>query len=156
MTYDDTLPNSSPAPLTTDTAPDLVHANTPLAAQGMAAIAKQFSKELTAVDMLDVLQSSFRNDHEGAGMMFTQSQVLDALFHRLTLKAMSGVDDKGAPISNYVEEEVLDLALKAQKQCRVTVEALHHARTRAAEQEKLQAREKQKNNKRTRNDDYGW
>lgn len=149
MTDNDTPPNSSPAPLTTDTAPDLVHANTPLAAQGMAAIAKQFSKELTAIDMLDVLQSSFRNDHEGAGMMFTQSQVLDALFHRLTLKAMSGVDDKGAPIPNYVEEEVLDLALKAQKQCRVTMEALHHARARQEESDNIAKREKQKNDKRT-------
>lgn len=156
MTYDDTPPNSSPAALNTDAAPDLTHANTPLAAQGMAAIAQQFSKELTATDMLSVLQSSFRNDHEGAGMMFTQSQVLDALFHRLTLKAMSGVDDKGNPIRNYVEERTLELALRTQKQCRTTMEALHHARLRQEESDRLKRREKEKNDERTRNEGYGW
>lgn len=140
-------------PRGTDLTPTLPHNQTPFAADSMAAIAQQFAKELTASDMLDVLQSSLRGDREGAGMMFAQSRVLDMLFHRLTLKAMSGVDDKGDPIKNYVEQETLHLALRAQKQCRTTVEALVMARNR---QDEVDKRAREKNDERTRNGDYGW
>ncbi len=109
-----------------ENAPSLLpHPNTPQAAEGMAAIAQHFARELTATDMLDVLHSAARMDSNGHNMMFTQAQVLDSLFHRLTLKAMSGVDKNGAPIKDYVENISLELALRTQKQCRTTLEALN-------------------------------
>ncbi len=113
----------------------LSHPNTPQAAEGMEAIAKHFSRSLTATDMLDVLQSAMRRDSNGHGMMFTQMQVLDSLFHRLILNSMSGIDEDGEPIKNYVSEMNLNLALRTQKQCRTTLEALNTLK-RAEEQKK--------------------
>ena len=104
--------------------------NTPMAQHSMEAIAKHVSEELTAKDMLDVLQSALRVDPDGVGMMYTQTPILDQLFHRLTINAMSAADKDGNPVKHYVNDKRIDLLLRMQKQCRATVEALNTIRAR--------------------------
>lgn len=101
------------------------HPNAGRAAASLAEICRVYAKELTAADMLDTLRSALKNDSDGQAMLFSQAQVLDTLFHRLTIRAMSGTDGQGEPIHDYVNEETTKLALRAQKLCRTTVESMN-------------------------------
>lgn len=132
---------TNPHENTPTTLPLPAHPNTTHAAHSLQAIGQVISQTLTAGDMLDMLRSALATDKKGTAMLFTQAQVLDALFHRLTMKALSGTDDKGQPLRDYVHEGQIHLALRTQKQCRTTVEAM--AILRAAEAGKLKEEAKQ-------------
>jgi hypothetical protein len=57
-------------------------------------------------------------------MLARQAQVLDILFHRLVVKALTPAYQRGDgdPAANhYVDDARLDLALRAQRQCRNTL-----------------------------------
>jgi hypothetical protein len=133
---------------TTPTHPLPAHPNTRHAAHSLKAIGQVISQNLTANDMLEMLRASLATDASGAAMLFTQAQVLDALFHRLTMKALSGADEAGQPLPDYVHEGQVHLALRTQKQCRSTVEAL--ALLRAAEAGKAKELEKTQDDPRYR------
>jgi hypothetical protein len=112
------------------------HPHTTQAAHGMAAIGQMFARDLTAQDMLDSLRVALSQDGDGEAMLFNQAQVLDTLFHRLTVNALSGVDDDGQPVPDYVDIERVNLLLRAQKQCRTTIEVRNALRRKKAEIQK--------------------
>lgn len=126
---------------------EISHPNISHAAESLRAIGKAFIPELALVDMMDILRRSLVNDRDGLGILFTQAQVLDSLFNRMTIKALSGVDDKGNPARDYVDNARIELALRTQKQCRSTLEMTHVLRDKQERSEKEQKKRGRLNQK---------
>lgn len=61
---------------------------------------------------------------DGQARLMTQAQLLDAVFHRLALDSFSAKTYNGQPIPGYKNLDCLNMALRAQKQCRATIETL--------------------------------
>jgi hypothetical protein len=70
---------------------------------------------LTARNIADVLHRAKHMDGDGESALFYQSQVLDALFHRVSTQALR---------DHYVDKNQFDLALRLQKQCRSAIESM--------------------------------
>ncbi len=123
--------NNQPPPPQNDTdeceTPHL-HPNTPMALYSMEAIGKHVSESLTAKDMVEVLHRAFDQDPEGEAMLLTQAQILDQLFHRLTINAMTAAENDETPVKHYVHDKRVHLLLRLQKQCRATLDSLRQIR----------------------------
>src|SRR5262249_50707114 len=94
------------------------------AAQSLKSIGETMLPELKLVDMIEILRTPTQNDAAGESLMFNQAQVLDSLFHRMTITAMQGHDEQNALVRDYVTNKRLDIVLRAQKQCRSTLQAI--------------------------------
>lgn len=73
------------------------------------------NNNLTAADIAGVLRTARQQDGDGEHVLFYQSQLLDALFHRVSTEAFR---------KNYVDEAQLDLALRFQRQFRSAIESV--------------------------------
>lgn len=96
-----------------------------MASQNLAHCAAPFDESLTPAAMRAALERVLIVDGEGRDTLFMQAQLLDALFYRLTAKALTATDGAGAPVADYVNDARIDLALRAQRQCRTTFDSLH-------------------------------
>ncbi|HEY8963775.1 MAG TPA: hypothetical protein VIN59_04850 [Alphaproteobacteria bacterium] len=131
MTTDDALPASALAPIANQEGCEGPgnSANHPLAqaARSLQEINRPFSLPPENRAQFDALsQDLARTLEDGTDartMLFTQARILDALFKRLAFRDIhspyTGAD--GIP---YLKSHELSLALRSQKQCRTTIEAL--------------------------------
>ena len=81
------------------------------AAHALACVGRYFAPDITAREMADMLTLSIECGDSGAKALHKQAQVLDGLFHRLTVQALDG------PEKNSVHAGMMEFALRAQKQC---------------------------------------
>ena len=85
------------------------------AAHALAKASNHICPRFTAEEMIDVLENAAAREGDGEAMMFYQSQVLDALFHRLAGEASQ---------NGYTHRECVDLALRLQRQCRSNIDSV--------------------------------
>lgn len=104
-----------------DHMPDHMHE---LAAQSLRACFFPFNPDMPLSAVKDALESARDQDKDGQTLLDTQTRVLDSLFHRLITRALNPTRNMDGTPQNYVNGEYMDLALRAQKQCRTTLDAL--------------------------------
>ncbi|MBL4589524.1 MAG: hypothetical protein JKY11_05535 [Alphaproteobacteria bacterium] len=95
-------------------------------------IAKERNQTVTIADMCTMLETALHDDAEGKQLLFDQAQTLNAIFHRLLEKGIGGKSLEGTPMPEYVTDGYILLALKAQRQCAMTIDALSKIKTREA------------------------
>lgn len=109
-----------PPPKNPPTTPDLpvpVH----LSAESLTRCALFTDATITPRTMRQMMESAQADDQFHEETLARQAQVLDALFHRLVVKALTSPYKGRADDPAYVDNDRLDLALRAQRQCRNTV-----------------------------------
>jgi len=96
-------------------------------------IAMRAGKEVTISDMNTMLETALHEDEDGNMLLFEQAQTLNAMFHRLLETSVGGTGcTTGKPLPFHLSEHYLILALKAQKQCALTVDVLSKTKARKA------------------------
>ena len=85
------------------------------AAQSIMECNRPFNADISVDQMLVELHEAFTSDGDCEQLLFMQSRVLDALFARLISRAMTGVDENGDPVIDYIDSQNINLALRAQK-----------------------------------------
>ena len=100
--------------------------NIPAAA--LAKIGEIFARDLTAADMAEALRAALELDADGESLLFTQSQVLDGLFHRLVNQALGSKNFRNEEFPEHLNLDRLALALRTQKQCRAALHTLNTVR----------------------------
>ncbi len=89
------------------------------AARSLAACERPFNENVTADGMLAELEYTFMADGDCETLLFTQTRVLDSMFHRALSKALEG---KGN--ANCLDDDRFKLAMRSQKLSRQAAEAL--------------------------------
>ena len=104
------------------------HPDMDRAAASMQAVSQGFHEDITAHDALEILRTALRTDREGEGVLFTQVQLLDGLFHRVMINALTAIDHEDKAKSDLANDRRLTMALRAQNQCRNTLNAMNTIR----------------------------
>lgn len=95
-------------------------------AESLSNAAAFFDKGFTAAEALHHLRTAFVADGDAQDVLFGHIQVLDCLFHRGAIEAvMVRKDDDRFYPSDILNPDALDLALRLQRQCRQSIQALH-------------------------------
>lgn len=103
------------------------------AARSLQEISRPFTTKTRDPAGIDDLACALRDNlaaqDDSDLMLYTQARILDAMFKRIVLRDMHGPykDEHGIP---FLRPESVNLALRSQKQCRTTLEALEAQRQR--------------------------
>jgi len=95
-----------------------------MAAESISRCLLPYDKAVTAASMRALLEDALAADGPDDDILFYQAQVLDALFHRLAVSALTAPTWNKGNNPDYLDDSRVFLALRAQKQCRVTLETL--------------------------------
>ena len=98
--------------------------------ESLRVLTRHLPQKPTLKDQCDMMQSSLFHDENSQNMLYAQLYVLDTLFHSNIANAMNVTDENGNKVKDYVSSRFIDLALRTQKQCRTTIEALQNVRDR--------------------------
>jgi hypothetical protein len=122
-TDEETLPPGGAA------AEDLSVFPTVQAARSLLQTIRPFDQNITEDDVKWNIRGGIVaiSDNQDERILYGQMRVLDALFHRVTVKAMKSPQPESDGV-NYVDDERLVLALRAQHQCRQTLDSIRARR----------------------------
>ena len=97
------------------------------AARSLEALNRPSSTEAGLTALMADLERSLESGADCTGMLYTQARVLDALFKRIVMRDIHSnyKFEDGVP---RLKDDQINFALRAQKQCRATIEALEKNR----------------------------
>ena len=95
-----------------------------LATQSAYKIAAPMNEQITPALLRDALQDSLDHDPCNADTLHYHTQLLNLMFHRFLDKGLGQARWGGEKVPESINTEYMSLALRAQRQCRVTIAEL--------------------------------
>lgn len=112
------------------------------AAQSLAEIIRPQNPAQGVTEMILELHRCYEQDGNCETLLFLQARLLDSMFNRLVLRAFQ------ADQAHHFNDEAVNLALRAQRQCRTAIDVLSVVRARQDRkfENELKARKKDRDN----------
>jgi len=111
-----------------------------MAAENAAKCVMVFDEDMSPEAMREVLERMMFNDSQGEAALMLQAQVLDSMFHRVAQSALTApkwsLCGGGGPA---LDSSKIQIAMRAQMQCRTTYDSLRRLRENESKQAALKA-----------------